>query len=990
MATHIERAFEDAIEHHLLEDGWRKGDWKDFDSSNAVDANEAITFISNSQPELWAELRKQHGAGLKKSLIEWLVKALDTQGTLDVLRNGFKFFGKLVRLAYFRPGHGLNPELLESYSKNRLTVTRQVHFDPGSEQSVDVVLLVNGLPVVTAELKNPLTGQTVTDAVEQYGARDPRLPLFQFRKRALVHFAVDPHLVYMTTRLAGNQTEFLPFNRGRDKGAGNPPVESGYETSYLWEEVWQRDSLLDILARFIHVEKTEKQVGGKLVTSEFVIFPRYHQLDVVRRLEAAARAEGPGHNYLIEHSAGSGKSNSIAWLAYRLSELHRNDEKTFHSVVVVTDRIVLDRQLQDTIYQFEHKTGVVDRIDEDSGQLADALTKGTPIIITTLWKFPFVAEKIGKLPNRNYAIIVDEAHSSQGGESASKMKDILRAKDLEEGAKQDAAEGQDAEDRLREVMESRGPQKNLSFFAFTATPKAKTLEVFGRRNAGGKPEPFHLYAMRQAIEEHFILDVLKNYTTYKTYWKLLKKAADDPRVPKRETAAQLARFVSLHPHNIAQKTEIIIEHFRHKVRHRIGGKAKAMLVTASRLHAVRYKIAFEKYIAEKAYQDVGVLVAFSGEVLDPDIKDHSFTEPGMNNGIREKELPMRFASDDYNVLIVANKYQTGFDQPLLHTMYVDRRLGGVQAVQTLSRLNRTHPGKEETFVLDFVNENDEVRKAFQQFYEDTTVSETADPQQLYQLQHQLDSAQVYTASEVEAFCKIFYKPKAKQTITDHAEQYKYLAPARDRFKSLDQDEQDQFRTALIAYVRLYAFLSQVMPFTDPDLEKLYTFGRFLQLELPQDPRKTPLKLDGNAILEYYRLQKISEGQIALAAGTGGIVHGPTEAGKLRSLSEEVRLSEVIEILNERFGTNFTKADQLFFESVIEEAKADKEVQKRAAVNTLDNFAAGWLKSKISDAIIERMDKNSEIATRYLNDPEFEKAAFDAVARKVYEDLREQR
>jgi type I restriction enzyme, R subunit len=636
VSQHVERAFENAVEDHLFKHGWRKGDWKEFDSSAALDANEALAFISESQPDLWFDLRKQHGASLEKSVIDWLVKALDSQGTLDVLRNGFKFFGKPIRVAYFRPGHGMNPELVANYAKNRLTVTRQVRFDPASEQSIDLVLLVNGLPVTTAELKNPLTGQTVSDAIAQYGGREPKLPLFQFRKRALVHFAVDPHLVYMTTRLAGKQTVFLPFNLGFNKGAGNPPSSNGYETAYLWERVWQRDSLLDILARFVHVEKTEKQISGKLVTSELVIFPRYHQLDVVRLLEAAAQEEGPGHNYLIEHSAGSGKSNSIAWLAYRLSELHRNDEKVYHSVVVVTDRLVLDKQLQDTIYQFEHKMGVVDRIDEHSDQLAEALIKGTPIIITTLWKFPFVADKIGNLPNRNYAVIVDEAHSSQGGESASQMKDILRAKNLDEAGKQDSQEHKDSEDRLREMMESRGPQKNMSFFAFTATPKAKTLEVFGRRNGEGKPEPFHLYSMRQAIEEQFILDVLENYTTYKTYWKLLKKAADDPRVPKRETAAQLARFVSLHPHNIAQKTEVIIEHFRQNVRHRIGGKAKAMLVTASRLHAVRYKIAFEKYIAEKCYADVGVLVAFSGEVCDPDVMDHSFTEPGMNKGIREE------------------------------------------------------------------------------------------------------------------------------------------------------------------------------------------------------------------------------------------------------------------------------------------------------------------------------------------------------------------
>jgi len=555
MAQHIERAFETAIEEHLLGHGWLKGNPDFFNRDLALDPNHALRFISQTQPETWAELVKQHGASIEKTVIEWLANALNSQGTLHTLRHGFKFYGKALRLAYFPPSHGLNPDLIAKAGKNRLVVTRQVKFDSASEKSVDMLLSLNGLPVATVELKNPLTGQNVQHAIEQYKSdRDPKLPLFQFKKRALVHFAVDPDVVYMSTRLQGKNTFFLPFNKGRQNGAGNPDVEHGYRTSYLWEEVWERSSFLDILARFMHVSTDVKQVAGKKVTTETVIFPRYHQLDSVRRLEAAARDEGPGRNYLIQHSAGSGKSNSIAWLAYRLAELHRNDQRVFHSVVVVTDRLVLDKQLQDTIHQFEHKLGVVERIDENSTQLAEALTKGTPIIVTTLQKFPFVAAKVGELPNRAYAVIVDEAHSSQGGESASKMKEILRERDLAAAAAKDAEGEEDAEDVLRKVMESRGPQANLSFFAFTATPKAKTLEVFGRKDAEGKPRPFHLYSMRQAIEEGFILDVLRNYATYKTYWKLLKKTADDPNVPKRETAAQLARFVALHPHNSAQKT----------------------------------------------------------------------------------------------------------------------------------------------------------------------------------------------------------------------------------------------------------------------------------------------------------------------------------------------------------------------------------------------------------------------------------------------------
>lgn len=988
MAQHIERAFETAIEEHLLGHGWFKGNPETFDRTLALDPVQAIRFISESQPQTWAELVKLHGVGVEKTVVEWLAKALDTQGTLHTLRHGFKFQGKLLRLAFFPPTHGLNPDLLALAEKNRLVVTRQAKFNPGSEQSVDMLLSLNGLPVATAELKNPLTGQNVQHAIEQYkNDRDQKLPLFQFKKRALVHFAVDPDVAYMTTRLRGKDTTFLPFNKGDGNGAGNPNVTKGYKTSYLWEEVWERASFLDILARFMHLSTDVKQVAGKKVTTETVIFPRYHQLDSVRRLEAAAREEGPGRNYLIQHSAGSGKSNSIAWLAYRLAELHKDDQRVFHSVVVVTDRRVLDKQLQDTIHQFEHKLGVVEKIDDNSAQLGAALTAGTPIIITTLQKFPYVAQRIGELPNRAYAVIVDEAHSSQGGESASKLKEVLRERDLAAAAAKDAEDEEDAEDVLRRTMESRGPQSNLSFFAFTATPKAKTLEVFGRKDSEGKPRPFHLYSMRQAIEEGFILDVLKNYTTYKTYWKLLKKTADDPNVPKRETAAQLARFVSLHAHNIAQKTEVMVEHFRARVKHKLGGKAKAMVVTSSRLAAVRYRLAFEKYLAEKGYKDIGVLVAFSGEVVDEDIPDQKFTEPGMNDGISERELPEKFGSDAFHVLVVANKYQTGFDQPLLHTMYVDKRLAGVQAVQTLSRLNRTYPGKADTFVLDFVNDEEEVRRSFQPYYEQTTVAETADPQHLYELQNQLEGAQVFTPSEVDAFCKLFYAPRKSQTTADHATFYRYLAPAVDRFEKLDQDDQDKFRAALGAYVRLYAFLAQILPFTDSDLEKLYSFSRFLELKLPLDQKKTPLKLDADTALAYYRLDLIHEGSIPLTVGEPGEVYGPTSAGTKWAKPEQVKLSEVITILNDRFGTDFTDADQLFFDQLVEHAKADEEVQKRASANSLGNFSLA-MKAKLRDAIVDRLEQNEAIATRYLNEPEFESVAFGELVKRIYQDLKD--
>jgi type I restriction enzyme R subunit len=990
MAKTKELHFEDAIEHHLATSGgWAKGARDGFDRKTALVAKDLFAFIESTQPELWMELRKHHQAGLEAAVVDTLVKALDTRGSLDLLRHGFKFFGRKIECAYFKPAHGMNPDVLARYAMNRLVVVRQLKFAPDEDKSVDMALFVNGFPIATIELKNQLTQQNVQDSIAQYRKRDPRHALFQFKKRALVHFAVDPDLVYMATKLNGKDTVFLPFNRGAHGGGGNPEHSSGYRTSYLWEEVLQRDSFLDILGRFIHVATEEKQVAGQTVVKETVIFPRYHQLDVVRKLDAMARNQGAGYSYLVQHSAGSGKSNSIAWLAHRLSSLHDDkDQRVFDSVVVITDRRVLDRQLQDTIYQFEHKQGVVRKIDEHSQQLADALTSGTPIIITTLQKFPFVAEKLGTMTSRRYAVIVDEAHSSQTGEGARHMKEVLAAKNLDEAEEDEAQVDADetSEDRLVKVMASRGKQKNLSFFAFTATPKAKTLEVFGHRDAEGKPMPFHLYSMRQAIEEGFILDVLRNYTTYKAFYRLAKATENDPKVNKKKATSQLARFMSLHPHNIGQKSQVMVEHFRSKVRHKIGGKAKAMVVTSSRLHAVRYRQAFDKYIAEQGYTDIGVLVAFSGAVQDPDADGVEYTEAGMNKGIKERELPEKFESDAYQVLLVANKYQTGFDQPLLHTMYVDKRLSGVQAVQTLSRLNRTVAGKEDTFVLDFVNGTEEIERSFQPYYEQTTVADTADPQQLYALQHRLEATQIFWAIEVESFCKYFYAPKEKQSVTDQAEMYRQLGPSVDRFKAKDVEQQDEFRNALSGYVKLYSFLSQVMPFTDPDLEKLYTFGRYLELKLPNDEKKAPLNLDGDVALKYYRLDKILEGQIVLSAAEPWPLKGPTALGTRKAKEVEASLSEIIDVLNVRFGTEFTHADQLLFDQFIQQATQDSDVVERALANPLDNFELS-MKPTVENLMIDRMDQNQDIVNRYLNDPAFQAVAFRAIVKRVYDEIR---
>jgi len=986
-----ESAFEQTIEHHLLTTGgWLSGSPTDFDPTRALIPPEFLAYLSAAHPDLLAKLSAAHGAELESVLVDTLAKALDTQGSLDVIRHGFKVYGKLVPCASFRPAHGLNPEILDAYRRNRLVVTRQVRFSPDSRQSIDVLLSLNGIPIATMELKNPLTGQKVDHAVAQYKAtRAPAIKLFQFAKRTLVHFAVDPSLVYMTTQLDREDTQFLPFNCGRDGGAGNPQHPSGHRTAYLWEEVLAFDSILDIVQRFIHLEKkTERDpFTGKQKKRERLVFPRYHQLDAVRRLEAAARAEGAGASYLVQHSAGSGKSNSIGWLAHRLSSLHdEHDQKVFHSVVVVTDRRVLDSQLQDTIYQFEHKNGVVQRINEHSSQLAEALETGTPIIVTTLQKFPYVAGKIGKLPGRRYAVIVDEAHGSQTGESSRKMKAVLAAETLEQAQaedSEDAAAESTTEDEINKVMASRGKQKNLSFFAFTATPKAKTLELFGRKDHEGKPAPFHLYSMRQAIEERFILDVLGHYTTYQSFYRLAKTISDDPELDKKKATKALARFMSLHPTNIAQKVEIIIEHFRLHVSRRIGGRAKAMVVTSSRLHAVRYKLAFDAYLREKGIQSIRSLVAFSGTVKDGGIEH---TEPKMNGGISERQLPEAFAGPDYQVLLVANKYQTGFDEPLLHTMYVDKRLAGVQAVQTLSRLNRTCTGKEDTFVLDFVNDAEEIRRAFQPYYEQTRVEESPDPHELYRLQHELDAAQVYWGSEVEAFANVFYRPLSKQRSTDSEALYGHLQPAVDRFAALDADAQQGFRDRLGAFVRLYAFLSHIMAFPDADLEKRYTFGRMLLRELWSGDDHNVLRLDDDVQLTHIHRKKTFDGKIVLPAGETTYVKPPLDVGTAEAKDEKRRLSEIVDTLNERLGTDFKPQDQLTIDQFMADAKAIDDIRQKAIGNTFENFALS-LKQPMTGIVIDRMERNEALVTRYLNDLKFQQQLDELMARRIYEEVR---
>ncbi len=1034
-----ERAFELHVEDMLLEHGgWQAGSNAEWDVEHALFPARICAFLEATQANLWAEMRGLHAAGLEKLLIGTLVKELAIKGSLHVLRHGFRFYGRTFRLAYFQPAHGLNDEALALYDRNQLTVTRQVPCHPGRHDTVDLLFAVNGLPVATCELKNPGTGQNWRHAVRQYQKdRDPRAQLFGFKTRALVHFAADPDEVHMATRLRGDATYFLPFNRGSHPGevqcgAGNPQHASGYRTGYFWEEVLQRDSFLDILGHFVFVEKNEEKVdacpgprsgerqgGQRRIIRETLIFPRYHQLDAVRTIIAAAREEGPGRNYLIQHSAGSGKTNSISWLAHRLASVHDGDDrKVFDCVVVITDRRVLDQQLQDAIYQIEHAQGVVKAIDQDSRQLAAALIDGTRIVITTLQKFPFVLRGLlhatgaatqeqatmveraqasaweGEIARRRYALIVDEAHSSQTGETARELKAILGNR-VGSGAVEDGEGGEGAsdwEDRLNQVMASRGRQPNLSFFAFTATPKGKTLELFGRPGGSGTPQAFHLYSMRQAIEEGFILDVLTNYTTYATYYRLLKAAAEDPDLPKKKAARALAKFMSLHPHNLEQKTEVIVEHFRRSVLHRLGGRGKAMVVTTSRLHAVRYKLAFERYLAENGYRDIRPLVAFSGSVRDPET-GIEYSEPGMNTDvvsgkpISEAALAARFASSDYQLLLVANKYQTGFDEPLLCAMYVDRRLDGVQAVQTLTRLNRRIPGKDAPFVLDFVNDAENIYRAFKPYYDKTDLAEVSDPSTLNALQHALDQAQVYHWSEVEAFAQVFYQPAERQGSADHAHLQRHLQPAVDRFRaSTDEAKRAEFREKLSGYVKLYAFLSQIVPYADADLEILYSFGRFLLPHLPLDRETGIVQLGDEVALQYYRLERVFSGAIVLQEGEVQYIKSPSEVGTGNATDAKAPLSEIIEVLNERFGTQFSEQDRLFFQQIKEKACGSEQIVSTALANPLDKFELG-IRKLIESLMIERMAENDRIVTRYLADPEFQGSAFPILAKEIFDAVR---
>ena len=993
-----ERAFEEAIECTLLRGGpdacpvdatlelpsgngdglvpggYHRRSPEDYDRSLCLIPADVVDFLLATQPREWEKLKQHHGADVKPRFLGRLSREIGRRGALDVFRNGVKDSGCKFRLAYFRPASGLNEELQRLHAANLFAVVRQFRFSEQGEESLDLALFLNGIPIFTAELKNPLNGQDVEDAIRQYQYdRDPREPLFAYG-RCLAHFAVDPELVFVTTLLAGLATRFLPFNQGRFGGAGNPPVpptRPGFPTDYLWERIWARDSVLDLVRQFIHEVEAEDDHGRK-TGKRFLIFPRYQQLDCVRSLVRHARDHGTGERYLIQHSAGSGKSFTIAWLAHQLSVLHdRDDRRVFDSVVVVTDRRVLDRQLQQTIRQFEQTLGVVENIDRTSRQLREALEAGRTIIVTTLQKFPVIAEQIGQLPGQRFAVIVDEAHSSQSGESTKSLKAVLAAGSLEEAEKEEAgAESpeEEIENRVLEEIRSRGRQPNLSTFAFTATPKPKTLELFGRKRGDGKFEPFHRYSMRQAIEEGFILDVLANYTTYKAYWRLLKKIEDDPRYDKKKAEYLLKSFVELHPHAIGEKVAICVDHFAAQVADEIGGRAKAMIVTRSRLHAVGTKLALDRYLSEKGHP-WKALVAFSGTVKD---SGASYTESGMNSAgqervIGERQTAAEFEKPEYRFLVAANKFQTGFDQPLLYTMYVDKKLGGVNAVQTLSRLNRTHPNKKGTMVLDFANEAEEIRMAFEPYYETTLLSEGTDPNLLYEVQGRLLDYGVFAADDVEGFAQVYFDPKAAQDRL-----YAALEPVGQRLGELTSDEGRDFRGQLTDYVRLYVFLSQVLTFADPDLEKLYVFARHLRRLLPASPDQLPREVQQNIDMESFRIQRTSHGRVGLERQVWPLKPAGSKTAGTADAEEEEALSRIIAALNDRFGLNLGPEHRVTLEHIRSALEQDASLDASARVNTRENVRLTF-NPKVNDKIQEIVETNFELYKRITDDSDFGRA-----------------
>ena len=934
---YTEQNFEEHIEEHLLASGYQVRLPEQYSKELCMIPEDVLGFIKATQPKAYQNLERQYGRETDEKLLYNLANHIFKNGTLDILRKGFKDRGQKFKFAWFKPSSGMNPEHERLYGQNRFAVVRQLKYSNQNENSIDVVLFLNGLPIVSMELKNSLTGQFVEQAVKQYKHdRDPREPFFLY-KRVLVHFAVGNEKVYMATRLSGDKTRFLPFNLDTE----NPVNPKGHKSAYLWEDILKTDTLLDLLSNYLCVQTSkekyyDKQKGLAERKNEVLIFPRYHQLECVRSILGGVRQDGVGHNYLVQHSAGSGKSNSIAWLAHKLASFYQKDsdkERLFDSIIVITDRRILDRQLQNTIKQFEQTKGVVNPIDMNSSQLKTALETGKDIIITTIQKFPMISSTISELKGQRFAVLIDEAHSSQSGETAKHLKKALSADEQEEVEF-------DLEDEVLKEIRARGRQSHISYFAFTATPKNKTLELFGRKDEFGHFTAYHTYSMRQAIEEGFILDVLENYTTYKRYFKLAKAVEWDAEYDEQKAKRLLVSYVDLQPHSIEMKTRIMLEHFLDCTAKAIQGRGRAMVVTRSRLHCVKFFLMFKKVMGEMNLP-FKPLVAFSGTVNDGGVEH---TENSLNRLPAKVKIEDALKLPEYRILIVANKYQTGFDEPLLHAMYVDKKLGGVSAVQTLSRLNRTTGGKTNTVVLDFVNEADEIQAGFQPYYQRTMLEEETDPNKLHTLEAELGEFKVYTVNDIKAFCDIFFSPKEPQELLQPI-----LDGVVDVWKTKEEDEREDFRTMLQAYIRLYGFVSQLITFEDVELEQLYVFGRSLNKKLPRRKNPLPTEVMDAVDLDSFRLEQTFEGDISLRKEDG--TTKPITAGN-PSHTEEHKdwLSQIITVINETYGLNLSEDDKVDIERMQERLVANEELQAVAqADNSRENIQQKF--NKIVDTLL---------------------------------------
>ena len=1035
MALHHESAFEQEICNHLGNHGWlyEPDAAAGYDRELALYPPDLLAWVQQAHPDAWEVLQKNHGSKAESTLLQRIRKQLDQVGTLDLLRHGVEVLGlpKALKLAEFKPAFGLNPQILARYRANRLRVLRQVRYSTRNQNCLDLVLALNGIPVATVELKTDNT-QAIEDAVWQYKSdRHPRPagqasePLLHFPSGALVHFAVSNREVRMTTRLQGPQTQFLPFNQGSDPGGSNcgagNPLGDGHPTGYLWEEVWERDSWLEILGRFCIAERDNKKQIRRLV------FPRYHQLQATRLLIRAVLAEGPGGRYLIQHSAGSGKTASIGWSAHLLADLHdEHDRKLFDTVLVVSDRSVIDSQLQETLENFERRKGVVASITTEKGiksdQLAAALSGDKKIVVCTIQTFPALIKKMQELTatsGKRFAVIADEAHSSQTGEAAQKLKQVLstsEAADLADGGEISM------DDVLAATTAARANRSGITYVAFTATPKAKTLELFGRRpnphepaGEGNLPAPFHVYSMRQAIEEGFILDVLQNYTSYQLAFRLAQQGQSysSEEVERNAALKKLMGWVKLHPHNIPQKVEIIVEHFRQHVWPLLEGKAKAMVVVGSRKEAVRWKLAIDRYIAEKGYP-MGTLVAFSGEVNDAESGPEAFSErsqslnPGLKGDIREA-----FKGDDHQILLVANKFQTGFDQPLLCAMYVDRRLDGIQAVQTLSRLNRCHPGKDTTYVVDFVNEPDDILAAFKTYYETAALAEATDPALILDLKSKLDAQGHYDEFEIERVVKLLLDPASKPKQLSAAlepvaqrlmNSYRQARQAyRQAAESNDADGQTRakekldaltlFRSDMGTYVRFYTFLSQIFDYGNTALEKRWLFYKRL-LPLLEFEREISTVDLSKVVLTHHHLRRLGSKDLDLKQGDAVAIPAMAPGGGGVQEKDKVQLEEIISKLNELFSGDLSDSDKVVYvRSVIRERLMQSDtLRQQAAANSKEQFAnSPDFGTELMDAIIGALDAHKAMSSQALKSAEVRDGIKDVLLNhtNLYEDLRDQ-